>query len=390
MEPWTLDPTVVHLNHGSFEACPQPVLDVQDKWRAEMESNPILFFMKDLQPALDQAREVLASFAGADPAGMVLVPNATSGINTVLRSLESSLEPGDEILITDHTYNACRNVAAVASLRSGAKLVEVPVPFPLESAAQFTAAVLSRVTPSTRVVMIDAVTSPTALVIPVAEIVEQLEPAIPVLVDAAHAPGMIPLELATLGASFVVGNCHKWMCAPKSSGFLYVREDHRDDLIPATVSHGWNIEPPAGVSRFHSLFDWTGTDDPTARLSVPAAISTMASLHDGGWDGVMATNRELALRGRMIICDRLRIDLPIPESMTGSMAAIPLPGARGPSPTGDLDPITDQLRREWNIEVPVFSWRDWPHRLLRLSAQLYNSPSDYERLADALASILRP
>ena len=285
MEPWTLDPTVVHLNHGSFGACPQPVLDVQDKWRAEMESNPILFFMKDLQPALDQAREVLASFAGADPAGMVLVPNATPGISTVLRSLESSLEPGDEILITDHTYNACRNVAAVASLRSGAKLVEVPVPFPLESAAQFTAAVLSRVTPSTRVVMIDAVTSPTALVIPVAEIVEQLEPAIPVLVDAAHAPGMIPLELATLGASFVVGNCHKWMCAPKSSGFLYVREDHRDDLIPATVSHGWNIEPPAGVSRFHSLFDWTGTDDPTARLSVPAAISTMASLHDGGWDG---------------------------------------------------------------------------------------------------------
>ncbi|MDX2343497.1 MAG: aminotransferase class V-fold PLP-dependent enzyme, partial [Acidimicrobiia bacterium] len=380
MEPWTLDPTVVHLNHGSFGACPQPVLEVQDKWRAEMESNPILFFMRDLQPALDQAREVLAGFVGADPAGMVFVPNATYGINSVLRSLEPSLGPGDEILITDHTYNACRNVAAVTALRSGATLVEVPVPFPLESAAQFTEAVLSRVSEATRVVMIDAVTSPTALLVPVAELIEQLEPAIPVLVDAAHAPGMIPLELDTLGASFVVGNCHKWMCAPKSSGFLFVREDRRDDLIPATVSHGWNTEPPAGVSRFHSLFDWTGTDDPSARLSVPAAISTMASLHEGGWDGVMATNRELALQGRKMICDRLRIELPIPESMIGSMAAIPLPGARGPSPTGDLDPITERLRDEWQIEVPVFSWRDWPTRLLRLSAQLYNTEADYERL----------
>ncbi len=205
MHPWTLDPASAHLNQGSFGACLRPVLDAQDTWQSEMEINPVLFFMKNRQPALDRVRHVLADFVGGDACGMIFVPNATAGVNTVLRSLEPTLRPGDEILMTDHAYNACRNVAAVAALRSGAHLIGVPVPFPLESPSQFTESFLSRVTVSTRVVMIDAVTSPTAIVVPINEIVEQLEPDIPVLVDAAHAPGMIPLDLGSLGASFVVG-----------------------------------------------------------------------------------------------------------------------------------------------------------------------------------------
>lgn len=344
----------------------------------------MLFFMQTLQPALDKSRAALAQFIGADPAALAYVPNATSGINAALRSIETGLGPGDEILITDHAYNACRNVAEVAALRSGARLVEVPVPFPLASPDEFTAAVLDRVSGSTRAVMVDWVTSPTALVVDVGDLIDELEPEVPVLVDAAHAPGMIPLDVSKLGASFVVGNCHKWMCGPKSAGFLVARDDYRESVVPATVSHGWNTEPQPGSSRFHNLFDWTGTDDPSAKLSVPAAIETMASLHDEGWLGVMAANRDLALRGREIICDTLRIDEPAPAGMIGSMATIPIPGPRGPGMTGDLDPITDRLRDEWDIEVPVFSWRDWPHRLLRISAQLYNRPEDYAKLAKAL------
>lgn len=383
MTAWLLDPEYTHLNHGSFGACPRPVLAEQQRWRREMERNPVKFFMQTLQPAIDSARHRLASFVGADPAGLVFVPNATAGINAVLRSLEPRLGAGDEILVTDHTYNACRNVTEVAALRSGATLVEIKVPFPTNP-KEYAQAMLRRVDDSTRLVMIDAVTSPTALVTPFADIVSALEPAVPVLVDAAHAPGMIPLDLESLGASYVVGNCHKWMCAPKGAGFLYARSDLRETTLPATVSHGWNTDSPHGASRYHNLFDWTGTDDPSARLSVPAAIDTVAEMHMDGWAGVMRANHDLVLLGQDMICSTLGIDEPVPGDAIGSMATIPLPGPRAAGTSGDLDPMTARLRDEWNIEVPVFSWRDWPQRLLRISAQLYNTEEDYARLAEAL------
>ncbi len=389
MEPWTLDPEIIHLNHGSFGACPTPVLDEQRRWQERMERNPVRFFTEELQPAINRSRRELATFVGADADGLVFVPNATSGINAVLRSLEPALDAASEILITDHSYNACRNVTEVAATRSGAKLIEAPVPFPLHSADAYVHAVLDRVTSATRLVMVDAVTSPTAIVVPVADIVSALEPDVPVLVDAAHGPGMVPLALADVGASFIVGNCHKWMCAPKSSGFLYAREDRRSGLIPATVSHGWNTEPANGASRLHHLFDWTGTDDPSARLAVPAAIGTVGRLHEHGWDGVMKENRDLVRRGRDIICTSLGIDRPAPDDVIGAMATIPLPGGRGDAGLGEMDPLTRILRDRWSIEVPIFPWRDWPQRLLRISAQLYNTEADYQQLAGALAKELR-
>ena len=349
-----------------------------------MESNPVRFFTQELQPALDEARRRLASFVGAEPNGLVFLPNATAGINAVFQSLR--LSPGDEILITDHTYNACRNIADVAVARSGAKLVEAAVPFPAES-SDYARAVLRRVGPTTKLVLIDAVTSPTALIVPFAEIVAELEPQVPVLVDAAHAPGMIPLRLEALGASYVVGNCHKWMCAPKGAGFLYAREDLRDSLLPATVSHGLNTQPAEGRSRYHHLFDWTGTDDPSAQLSVPVAIDTIAGMNADGWPGVMARNHELVLAGRNLLCDALGIEAGVPEEAVGSMATLVLPGDSNAA-FGEMDPLTTRLREEWKIEAPVFPWRDWPNRLLRISAQLYNGISDYERLAAALCVVL--
>ncbi len=388
MNRWMLDTEVTHLNHGSFGACPQAVLDAQSGWRAAMERNPVKFFISELQPALDVSRRALAGFVGADLEGLVFVPNATVGINTAFRSVERELGPGDEILVTDHTYNACRNIAEVAALRSGASLVEVPAPFPVLSADDIVDAVLERVTRSTRLVMIDAVTSPTAIVVPLARLIAELEPEITVLVDAAHAPGMIDLDLKSLGASFVVGNCHKWMCAPKAAGFLYVREDRRSSVVPATVSHYWNTDSPTGGSRYHNLFDWAGTDDPSARLSVPAAIGTVGGMHSDGWPGVRATNRAKVLEGRDIICSALDLPFPVPAEAVGSMATVELPGPRTKGTAGDLDPLTETLRDRWSIEVPVFVWRDWPNRMVRISAQLYNTPADYERLAEALQAEL--
>jgi isopenicillin-N epimerase len=302
-------------------------------------------------------------------------------VNAVLRSIEPLLGPGDEILQTDHGYNACRNAAEVVALRTGASVVTAPVPFPVGGPDEVAEALLSKVSDRTRLAVIDHVTSPTAVVLPVERIVEELEPRVPVLVDGAHAPGMLPLGVDALGASFYTGNCHKWLCAARGAGFLWVGEDWRDRMVPPVVSHGWNTVPE-GSTRFRELFDWTGTDDPSAWLSVPVAIGFVGNLHPDGWPGVMAANHGLVLAGRDELARRLAIDPPVPDPMLGSMASLPLPGPAGAG-GGGLDPLTARLRHEHRIEVPVFRWGD--RRLLRISAQRYNRVEDYERLGEVLA-----
>ena len=394
MLPWALDPDITHLNHGAFGSCPRPVLEVQRRWRDEMEADPNRFFLERYEPALDAAREALAAFLDADPAGLVFVRNATEGVNAVLRSLEPELGPGDEIMVTDHAYNACRNAVEATAERTGARVAVASVPFPIESGDQVVRAVLDRVGDRTRLAMIDHVTSPTALVFPIETLVAALEPLVPVLVDAAHAPGMVALSVDGLGASFTAGNCHKWLCAPKGAGFLHVRADHRERVVPLVISHGWNRVFPPTENRLHALFDWTGTHDPSAWLSVPEAIRTVGGMLPGGWPEIMARNRALALEGRDVLCAALGIAPPAPDEMIGAMAALPLPlGAAASSdpaqPSGWAeDPLADTLRHRWRIEVPVMSWPAPPHRLVRISAQLYNRPDDYGRLAEALVAEL--
>lgn len=381
---WRLDPSVTYLNHGSFGAAPGAVLDRQLEWRSLMERNPMRFFQETYQPALDAARGVLAGFVGADPAAVVFVRNATTGVNAVLRSIEPELGPGDEIVVTDHGYNACTNAAAASAARTGADLVTAPVPFPIVSPEEARGAVLGAVTARTRLVIVDHVTSPTALVLPVEQIVAALEPDIPVLVDGAHAPGMVDLDLGSLGASWAVGNCHKWMGTPKGCGYLVAREDRRDGLRHAVIGHGYNAAWTQSGSSFHAQFDWVGTDDATAWLTVPEAITVMASMDEAGWTGVRAANRRLALAGRAVVCSALDIPVPAPDEMIGSMAAVPLPGGtEGAAP----DPLTAVLRRQWSIEVPVTRPSHLP-RLVRISAQRYNSIEEYERLAAALRAEL--
>ena len=383
-----LEDGVLHLNHGSFGATPAPVLEAQQRLRSRVEANPTKYFLGgDYQCELDSARRAVADFVGGDETGLVFVNNATAGVNAVLRSLEPALAPGDEIVVTDHEYNACRNAATVSASRTGARVVTAGVPFPLESPQQVVDAVLAAATERTRILVIDAVTSATGLVMPVAEIAAELEPDVRVLVDAAHAPGMIDFTVSELGASYVTANCHKWMCSAKGAGFLWVREDRRDDVYHSVISHGYNGGWPSGGGRLHAQFDWTGTDDPSAWLTVPDGLAAVEAMHPDGWPGVRRTIRQLCLAGRRILLDALGIDPPAPDDMIGAIASVPVPPADH-SGAEIFDPLMAALEQQHRIQVPVFTWPAPPERLLRISAHLYNDESQYRRLAAALTAEL--
>lgn len=388
---WPLDPTVVFLNHGSFGSCPRPVLEFQQKLRDRMERQPVYFLVRELEPLLDEARNTIAQFVGATPDNLVFVQNATSGVNTVLRSLRFA--PGDELLVTDHEYNACRNALDFVANRWGAKVVVAQVPFPTHSADQLVDAILSHVTQRTKLALLDHVTSQTALVMPIAQLVKQLQArGVDTLVDGAHAPGMVPLNLDALGAAYYTGNCHKWLCAPKTAAILYVRPDRQHLIHPLAVSHGLT-SPRRDRSKFLIEFAWTGTGDPTPCLSVGEALRVVGSQLPGGWPEVMAHNHALALAGRKLLCDALQVPQSCPDELIGSMASVPLPDSSSSEPSSSplyLDPLQDELLREHNIEIPVIPWPAPPKRLIRISCQLYNSLSQYELLAKALENKFRP
>jgi isopenicillin-N epimerase len=385
---WALDPSVIFLNHGSFGACPIPVLQYQAELRQRMERQPVQFFVRDLEGLLDEARAALGEFLLAPADDLAWVSNATTAVNAVLRSLR--FQPGDELLTTDHEYNACRNVLDFVARRAGARVVVASLPFPIAGPEQVIQAVMDRVTERTRIALLDHVTSQTGLVLPMAAIVRELrERGVETLVDAAHAPGMLPLNVAAMGAAWYTGNCHKWLCAPKGAAFLYTRPDMQAQTRPAVISHGAN-SPRTDRSRYRVEFDWMGTDDPTAILSVPEAIRFMGRLMPGGWAAVRETNRQLALRGRDVLCNTLGIDPPCPDEMIGSLASLPLPDGDGRLSSSPLyaDPLQDLLLERFQIEVPVIPWPAPPRRLIRISGQVYNRDGDYEALGRALRSLV--
>jgi isopenicillin-N epimerase len=397
--PWRLAADVSFLNHGSFGACPEPVLEAQRAWRDRMERQPVQFLARELEGELDAAREEVALFLNADPDGLAFVANATTGVSTVLASLR--FEPGDELLACDHEYNATLNALAAAAARHGATVRLAHVPFPVADAGEVVQAYLDAVTPRTRLALVSHVTSPTALVFPVVAIVRELERrGIPTLVDGAHAPGMVPCDLRALNAAYWTGNGHKWLCGPKGSGLLYARADVRASLRPLTVSHGANAARD-DRSRFRLEFDWTGTGDPTPWLTLPAAIRFVGGLHEDGWAGLMASNRAMALDARDRLCGAIGIPAPAPDAMLGAMASVPLPGiAATDAATSELQ---EALLEEDSIEVPVLAFPVAAARradgtgagggdataaqaVIRVSAQRYNRNSEYAWLAERIAA----
>jgi isopenicillin-N epimerase len=389
---WTLDPAITYLNHGSFGACPRPVLEAQQALREQLEREPARFFNREAPLLLAAARKELAQFLNAPVAGLGFVRNVTTAINSVLRSVP--LATGSELLVTDHEYNATRNVLEYAAAERGCRVVVAQVPFPTRGPEAVVEAVLSRVTARTRLAVLDHVTSQTALVLPIAELVRELEArGVDVLVDGAHAPGMVDLDIGALAPAYYAANCHKWLCAPKGVGFLWVREDRRRDVRPAVISHGANAPVPP-ERRYGVEFFWTGTDDCTPALAVPAALRFLERLLPGGLPALRDRNRALALAGRRLVADSLGVPLPCPDAMIGAMAALPVPALPGlPAPEAnsalDLDPLHDALFRDHGIEVPVLTCPAHPGRLVRISAQAYNEIDDYERLAAALHALAR-
>ncbi len=383
---WPLAPGVIFLNHGSFGSCPNPILELQTEFRRQMEAEPVQFLWRRYEERLEPARAALGKFIGARARDVVFVTNATTGVNAVVRSLK--LKRGDELLTTNHDYNACHNVLAETARRTGVKLVVAQVPFPLGSVEQVVEAVLRSVTRHTRLAMIDHVTSSTAVVFPIERLVRELEArGVDTLVDGAHAPGMLPLRMKAFRPAYYTGNLHKWVCAPKGAAFLWVREDKQSGLLPAVISHGYNTPRP-GYSMFQDLFDWPGTFDPSAWLCVPEAIRWMEELVPDGWPGIYKAISRLAIAARRRLCERLEVEPPCPDSMLGAMATIPLPRQfQGRRRRGKIDPEQLRLYDEFGIEVPFFRIGEPVRRYFRVSAQLYNSPEEYDYLAQALLSL---
>ena len=394
---WALDQTVTYLDHGSFGACLRAILEVQRGWRDKIEAQPVRFLSRDLEDLLDWSRSELGAFVGAEADDLALVTNATAGVNTVLRSLH--FEKRDELLATDHAYNSCLNAVRFAAARSSARVVLARIPFPIESPDEAFEAIMGAVTDRTRLAVIEHVTSPTALILPIERLVPALtEKGIDVLIDGAHGPGMVPVKLKELSPAYYVGTAHKWISAPKGSAFLFVRRDRQALIKPLSVAGGAN-DPRVDRSRFRLDFDWTGTMDVSAWLTIPATIDCLGEMLPGGWPTVLSVNRQLAIGARDMLADALHTTVQAPDVMTGSMATLRLPG--GPWPRAEatrrLASIESSLRSR-RFEVPLLAWPapwlvdsgDLPEStefdlLVRISAHLYNFYGQYERLASILA-----
>ncbi|MEI7713359.1 MAG: aminotransferase class V-fold PLP-dependent enzyme [Rhodospirillales bacterium] len=362
---WRLDPDFLTVNHGSFGATPLCVRAEQDGWRERMEAQPSRF-MAQLPSLLRAAADRLGAFLGAEGRDIAFVDNATTGCNAVLRSL--ALRAGDEIAVLSHVYGAVRNTVRYATERAGAAIVEAEVPFPEVSDDGTVAAVAAALTDRTRLAVIDHIASHSALVLPVARIVAACHArGVPVLIDGAHAPGQIDLDIAALDADYYTGNCHKWLCAPKGSAFLWVRPDRQAALHPTTISHGLD-------GGFLAEFDWTGTRDPSAALSVPAALDFHERL---GGAALRARNIALAAEGAALVARRLNTEA---VATGGAMGLIRLPWDGPPQ-----ELRARLLAAGTDAPVNAIAGANW----LRLSAFAYNELDDFARLADLVADVMR-
>lgn len=372
---WLLDPDIAFLNHGCFGATPRTVLEAQIAWRRRIERRPVEVLDRRRDALLAEAKAAVGEFIGAAAVDFGFVTNATGGVNAVLRSLR--LDAGDELVMTDHVYNACRQTIRFIERESGAKAIEAEVPLPVEGPDEIVACIAGALSDRTRLVLVDHIASSTAVIFPVRQIIDLCgDRGIDVLIDGAHAPGMVELDVAGLGAAYYTGNLHKWVCAPKGAAFLWVRPDRQAGIHPNTISHFLD----EGLS---SEFNWQGTRDITAWLCVPDSIDFMRQF---GWNNVRRHNHAMAVWAQSMLSRRWAVPASTPSdgSMLGSMATLPLPaGVR--HRFADPDTFQARLYDQHRIEVPIIEFKDrwW----VRVSCQVYNEPGQYERLGEAVMEL---
>lgn len=374
-----LDPEVIYLNHGSFGATPSPVFRAYQEYQRELEDQPVRFFNNRLMDELASARQLLAGYLNSDANNLVFIPNVTHAINLIARSLP--FRPGDEILASDHEYGACDNVWQFISQKTGAIYVRQPVPITARSFSDIIEHLWQGVTARTKIIFISHIASPTAFHFPVQEICLRARQAgILTIVDGAHAPGQIPVNLETIAADFYTGNCHKWMLAPKGAAFLYARPEHQAVIEPLVISWGWGENSPFDLeSKYLANLQWSGTNDYSAYLSVPSAIQFQVD-HD--WNSVRQRCNSLlfwALYRISELTDLAPIHTEIPGSFRQmGIAALP--------PIDQTEKLKSLLLDQYRIEIPIIEWN---HRqFLRISMQGYNTQQDLESLLAALEVLL--
>ena len=371
-----IDPDVVFLNHGSFGACPRPVFERYQAWQAELERQPVEFIGRRLRELMAEARGALADYLHVGQDDVVYVSNVTEALNIAAKSLP--LAAGDEILTTDHEYGALERTWTFVAEHRGARIVEQALPAQLEDPDEVVEAIWSGVTPKTRVLFLSHITSPTAVRLPVEPLVKRArEAGIWTVVDGAHAPGQIDLDLTAMGVDFYGGNCHKWMSAPKGAGLLYVRPEMQHLIEPLVVSWGWRPRDP-GTSVFVDEIERQGTREPAAALSVPSAIDFQ---RQRDWATVRAECHELVRLFRMGMPELTGLQPVVAddERWFAQMATMPLPAC-------DTEALKRRLYDEYHVEIPVSGIGRTP--ALRVSVQGYNTRADIERLLEAVGALL--
>lgn len=381
--PWKsaflLDPSIHFLNHGSFGACPIPVFEAYQAWQRRLERQPVLFLGREVAALDREARQALGAYLGTAADNLVFVPNATHGVNIIARSL--TLGPGDEILTSDHEYGACDNTWEFVCRKTGASYIHRPVPLPVHSAEEMVEQLWEGVTPRTRLIYLSHISSPTAQRLPVEAICARARQAgILTLIDGAHAPGQIPLDLEKIRADWYTGNCHKWMLSPKGAGFLYARPEVQGLVEPLVVSWGYQATPQtSNGSQFLDYLGWTGTKDPAAALSVPAAIQFM---EEHNWEQIRQACHERLRFALEQICELVDMEplYPLDSELYRQMAIAPLPQGT------DAAALKSRLYSEYQVEVPIIEWNG--QKYVRISVQAYNTEEDLEALVTGLSQLL--
>jgi isopenicillin-N epimerase len=383
---WSLQKNKVYLNHGSFGATPTAVTNVQKQFIDKLEQEPVAFMIDELPSLIKSAKESLGNFLNISPNNFVFVNNTTTGVNLILKNYTGTNE---HWITTNHAYGACAHALNFYAKKNNCTISVAQLPFPTTTADEVVQNILDAVQPNTRLALIDFTTSASGLILPIKKIVEALQKrGVLVIVDAAHATGMVEYNITDLQPDFFISNLHKWLCTPKGSAFVYVSPKHQHWVHPLVISH-LNDRNTGEPEHWSNQFEWDATHDYSAYCCIPFTIEYMQKLYPGGWPAIMEHNHQLAWGMGNFIANELGVALPVKQNEIGSMVNIPMPKGETPSRAFHFNnELKNKLFYDYNIEVPVFFFPKAPTQWLRISAQIYNSTEQYQYLVACLKNII--